>query len=334
MAVNEQDRDRPGIGVTAGAGAPPRPVARGLRRRHRELLIDLLYATPQLSLYISLQLVPFLIAFPVVFTDQVDFLDQDIDFIGLANVMSVFQEPLTDRFFDALRRTAIFAGMSYLTVYVFGFLLALAMYEVTSRLRGFFFTIIYMPWMVSGVGIGLLLVMLVSPDTGNLNLIFAELGLGRNTLDAKSATAATFALPIIYGWKTAGFNMALFLGGLLAIPRETIESAQMDGANYLQRVLFIYIPQIVPSIVIATIFALINSFGIFDEAVGIGGLSGNPNAEFMSVLIYQLGFGATAVGGAKVGTLAQGITVSLLVFVPLVVLAFYLNRIQKRLQYH
>ncbi len=334
MAVSDQNRGA-GLDTTVEASVILPAVRRpGLKRRHRQLLIDLLYAGPQLALYISLQIIPFAIAFPVVFTDQVDFLDQDIDFIGLANVMSVFQEPLAPRFFDALGRTAIFAVMSYMTVYVLGFLLALAMYEITSRLRGFFFTIIYMPWMVSGIGIGLILVMLVSPDTGTLNLILEELGLGRNILDAKSSGASMFALPIIYGWKTAGFNMALFLGGLLAIPRETIESAMMDGASYVQRVLFIYIPQIIPSIVIATIFSMINSFGIFDEAVGIGGLSGNPNAEFVSVLIYQLGFGATAVGGAKVGTLAQGITISLLVFVPLVFLAFYLNRLQKRLQYH
>ena len=68
--------------------------------------------------------------------------------------------------------------------------------------------------------------------------------------------------------------------------------------------------------------------------MGLGALAGNTNAEFLSIFIYQLGFGASAVGGVKVGTLAQGITVSLLVFLPLVIVAFYLNRLQKKLSYH
>lgn len=303
-------------------------------RSGRQLITDLMYVLPQYVIYIGLQILPFAIALPIIFTDQVDFLDQDIDFIGLDNIRSVFEPPLNERFFEALRRTATFAIFNYLFVFVFGFLLALMMYELTSKLKGLFFTIIYMPWMVSGIGIGLIMTMLFATDTGSVNVILDELGLGRNLIDAKTEIVAVFYLPIMYGWKTAGFNMALFLGGLLSIPNETIESARMDGANYLQRVVYIYIPQIVPSIIIATIFAMINSFGIFDELVGLGALAGNSNAEFLSTFIYQLGFGAASVGGAKVGTLAQGITVSLIVFLPLVVVAFYLNRLQKKLQYH
>ena len=303
-------------------------------RRGRQLIVDLIYVLPQYILYVGLQLLPFVIAIPIIFTDQVDFLDQDVDFIGFDNVASIFNPPLDDRFWAVLRRTAVFSVVNYLMVFLFGFLLALAMFELTSKLKGAFFTIIYMPWMVSGIGIGLMMTMLLATDTGSINIILDELGFGRNLFDAKTETVALFYLPFMYGWKAAGFNMALFLGGLLAIPKETIESARMDGARYWQRVFYIYIPQIVPSIIIATIFSMINSFGIFDELVGLGALAGNANAEFLSIFIYQLGFGSATVGGAKIGTLAQGVTVSLVVFLPLVIIAFYLNRLQKKLQYH
>lgn len=317
-----------------------RASARALRRRaasarsRRELLTDLIYIAPQYIIYIGLQILPFLIALPIIFTDQVDFLDQDIDWVGFDNIVSLFNAPLDDRLFEALRRTIIFSVLNYAMVFLFGFLLALAMYELVSRLKGVFFTIIYMPWMLSGIGVGLILVMLFSTDTGSFNLILAELGFGTNAFDAKSEFTALYVLPFMYGWKAAGFNMALFLGGLLSIPTETIESARMDGARYWQRVWYIYLPQIVPSIIIATIFSIINSFGIFDELVGIGALAGNSNAEFMSIFIYQLGFGSATVGGAKIGTLAQGVTASLVIFLPLVFVAFWLNRLQKKLSYH
>jgi ABC-type sugar transport system permease subunit len=321
--------------------SPPEAVAtrpaarrRWLSRSQRDNLVDLAYAAPQYILYLALLVLPFLIALPIVFSDRLDFLDRNLDYVGLANFTSLFEKPMVDLFVPALWRTALFTVTAYFTVFLFGFLLALAMYELTSRLKGMFFTVIYMPWMVSGISIGLIMVMLFSHDTGTANLAVEALGLGRNVFDAKTETAVVFALPFIYGWKTAGFNMALFLGGLLAIPPETIESSKLDGANYLQRVIHVYIPQMVPSIIIATIFSLINGFGLFDELVGLGGLSGNSNARFLSILIYELGFAGAQNYGAKVGTLAQGITVSLVVFVPLVVIAYFLNRLQRRLQYH
>lgn len=303
-------------------------------RSRREFLTDLIYIAPQYLIYIGLQILPFAIALPIIFTDQVDFLDQDVNWVGFDNIASLFQGPLDDRLYAALRRTIIFSCVNYVMVFLFGFLLALAMFELVSKLKGLFFTIIYMPWMLSGIGVGLIMVMLFSTDTGSFNLILSEAGFSNNSFDAKSETTSLYVLPFMYGWKAAGFNMALFLGGLLAIPTETIESARMDGARYWQRVWYIYLPQIVPSMIIATIFSIINSFGIFDELVGLGALAGNQNGEFMSIFIYQLGFGSATMGGAKIGTLAQGITASMVIFLPLVFLAFWLNRLQKKLSYH
>lgn len=311
------------------AWRPGRPGTRAAQ----ESLTALLYGMPQLILYFGLQLLPFLVALPIMFTDRIDFLDVNVDYVGWSNLYSLFQEPLRPVFLEALRRTVIFTLVTYIVVICLGFLLALAMFELTAKIRGVFFTIIYMPWMISGVGIGLMMIMLFSRDTGTANLILEEAGAGRNLLDARSEGAAIYALPFIYGWKTAGFNMALFLGGLLAIPKETIESSRIDGANYLNRIFHIYLPQMVPSVVIVTIFTIINSFGIFDELVGLGALGGNRNAQFLSVFIYELGFGGAANMGTRTGTLAQAITASLVVFLPLVLAAFWLNRLQKRLQY-
>lgn len=308
-----------------------RPRTRRSRIESRE---SFGYAVPQLILYLGLQILPFCIALPIMFTDQLDFLDRDVSFVGFQNITSLFEEPLGPIFFDDLRRTTIFTLVNFVTVFAVGLTLALVMFEVSTRLRGVFFTIIYMPWMVSGVGIGLLMIMLFSRDTGTANLLIEAAGGPRNTIDVRTEAVSLYALPVVYSWKTAGFNMAIFLGGLLAIPKETIESSKLDGANYLRRVIHIYLPQMVPSLIIVTIFTLINSFGIFDELVGLGALGGNGSAEFLSIFIYELGFGTAANLGSRAGTMAQGITASLVVFLPLVLFAFYLNRLQKKLQYH
>lgn len=308
--------------------ADPGRRRRWRTRRWRETAADLAFVLPQYLLYITLTLLPFAIALPILFTDQADFVDTSVRYVGLDNVRALFQPPLDERFLAAVRRTLIFTVGNYVMVFAFGFLLALALFELKSRLVGLFFTVIYVPWMMSGIGVGLLLLMLFSPDTGTINLALEAMGLGRNLINIKDEWTMLMVLPVIFGWKTAGFNMAIFLGGLLTIPPETIEAAKLDGARYFQRVLHVYIPQIVPAIVMATVFCLIGSFGIFDELVGLGALYGNPNAEFLSILIYKLGFSS-----GRDGTLAQGITASLVVFFPLLLAAFALNRWQKRRDY-
>jgi ABC-type sugar transport system permease subunit len=127
------------------------------------------------------------------------------------------------------------------------------------------------------------------------------------------------------GWQYAGFNMALFLSGLLSIPRETIEAAVVDGASYLQRLFGVYFPQMMPSFIIATIFCLIGSFAVFDQLVALGGLYQNPEAEFLSILFFLYGFARNR--------LALGMTLALEIGVPLLIGGLLLQRLQKRLQY-
>jgi ABC-type sugar transport system permease subunit len=296
----------------------------------RRTLWELAFVAPQLILYIGLTIIPLLISIPIIFTDRVSFSDLYPDFVGLHNFASIWQPPLVEQFLPSLSRTVLLMLANYVMVFVFGLTLALLMYE--GQFRGIFFTIIYMPYMLSGLGAGMLLIMLFSRDQGSINLLLLELGLISQPFDIKNPETTAYALPLILGWRYAGFNMALFLAGLLTIPPETIEASIVDGANYWQRLWYVYLPQMVPSIIIATIFCLIGSFGVFDEAVGMGAFYGNRSAEYFAVTIFKLGFGTTV--GQQIGTLAEGLTMALTVFVPLTVIAIWLIRIQKRLQYH
>jgi ABC-type sugar transport system permease subunit len=296
----------------------------------RRTLWEVSFVAPQLLLYIGLTIVPLLISLPIIFTDRVSFTDTNPDFVGLQNFGAIFQPPLVEQFIPSLSRTVLLMLANYVMVFAFGLTLALLMYE--GQFRGLFFTIIYMPYMLSGLGAGMLLIMLFSRDQGSLNLLLLELGLIDTPFDIKNPETTAYALPLILGWRYAGFNMALFLAGLLTIPTDTVEASIVDGANYWQRLWYVYLPQIVPAIIIATIFCLIGSFGVFDEAIGMGAFYGNRSAEYFAITIFKLGFGTTV--GQQIGTLAQGITMALVVFFPLMVVAIWLIRLQRRLQYY
>lgn len=298
--------------------------AKRIGKERLETVYDLLFVTPQLTLYLCFTIISFFVAIPMILTDRTSFLDQTVKFVGLKNFVLIFQKPFVTEFLEALQRSIIFLFLNYSTVFIFGLTFALLMYEYTAKYKRSFFTVIYLPYMISGLGAGMLLMLLFGKDTGYVNLLLTDLGLISEPLDIKSKTVTTFALPILTGWRYAGLNMAFFLGGLLSIPTDTVEAAVVDGANYRQKLRYIYLPQIIPSIVSATVLCLIGSFNIFDELVGLGALYGNQNAVLMSVFVYKKGF--------TVG-LAQSVTVSMLVFVPLIIIAFMLTRWQKKQQY-
>jgi uncharacterized membrane protein len=71
---------------------------------------------------------------------------------------------------------------------------------------------------------------------------------------------------------------------------------------------------------------MIGSFGTFDELMAMGATFGNPEAKFLSVLFFIYAFFARR--------MALGMTLALETFLPLTILAFLLQRLQKRLQYY
>lgn len=296
----------------------------GGQRRAQRILTDWAFILPQLLLFISFTILPFFLGLPTMFTDKLSFVDQDTEFVGLDNFTRVVTEPgIKDEFFPALIRTVNFAILNYVMVYLFGLSLALLMYEV--GFHGGFFTIVYLPMMLSGLAVGFMATMLFASSTGTVNLLLLDLGIIDKPFDIKAASGISFILPLLTGWRFAGFNMAIFLAGLLTIPRETIEASIVDGAPYLKRLRYVYFPQMVPSFVIATIFCLIGSFNIFDELVALGALNGNQEASFLSTLFFTYGF--------QRGRLAVGITMALELGIPLFIAGILLQRFQRRFQY-
>ena len=295
----------------------------GVLERKR-ILQDWTFILPQLVIFVFLTIVPFFVAIPILFTDMAQFNDPKINPVGLRNFTAIFNDPSVARdYIPALKRTIVFVIFNYTTVYIFGLGLALLMYEV--GFRGGFFTVVYLPLMVSGLGVGYIAVMLFSRETGTGNLLLMDLGVIKQGLDIFSAEGTAFILPLVVGWRYAGFNMAIFLSGLMSIPQETIEASIVDGASYWQRLVRVYFPQMWPSFILATTMCLIGSFAVFDELVAMGALYVNPEAKLLSILFFTYGF--------QVDRLAMGMTLAVETFLPLVLIGIALQRLQRRLQY-
>jgi ABC-type sugar transport system permease subunit len=301
------------------------------RIKRQENWMDVLFVSPQFVLYVGLTLVPLIVAFPMLFREQKSLFVEPGAFIGLQNFKAVFEKPLVDQFLSALWKTALYVVNNYLMVWLLGLTFALLMYELSLKTQRRVFLVVFLPYLLSGFGTGMIIGMLFSKETGTFNLLFRAIGLYKGSIDIYSP-AVHALIPLFQGWRFAGFNMALFLSGLLAIPPDTVDSCRVDGANYFQRLIHIYLPQIVPTVMLITVMSMIGSFGIFDVPMGLNAMQGNHQVEFMAVLIYQQGFRAGTTEGL-VGNLGNAVATSFVVYLPLLLIAFVLRRIQQKKEY-
>jgi glucose/mannose transport system permease protein len=158
----------------------------------------------------------------------------DYTWVGLENYKTLFADP---RFHIDIRNTIIF------TVLFVGGCLALGLgmavlLDQGLRGEGFFRSLFLFPMAISFIVTGVVWRWLMNPAQGSrlsgLNLLFDTIGL--DFLINKWHTTpewgiAAIALPAI--WQMSGYTMALYLGGLRAVPDSLREAARVDGATEL-----------------------------------------------------------------------------------------------------
>ena len=102
-----------------------------------------------------------------------------------------------------------------------------------------------------------------SPEVGILNTVLGWVGLGPY-LWLTDPSVMIISAVLVDIWSSVGFNMLLFLGGLKNIPSEYYDAAKMDGANKLQEIFFITIPQLEPILFLVIVYGFISALQVFD----------------------------------------------------------------------
>ncbi len=104
-------------------------------------------------------------------------------------------------------------------------------------------------------------------------------------------------------WQTMGFNAVIFIAALTAISPDYYEAATIDGASRFQRILYIDIPLITPTIILMLILQIGNIMNIgYEKAYLMQNGSNTIVSELISTYVYKVGLQtaqysfATAVG--------------------------------------
>ena len=309
MATDMRKAD---VAATATAPKRPRPgrVA-GVTGHHYPFWCYI----PAGVVYAVLFLVPTIIAFYFSLTRWGLFQQE---FIGFENFVQFFNEPAL---VTGLKNSLIYGVITSAAKVILGLLLAVLL---TSQIiaRGWLRSVIFFPVLVSTIGVGLTFVFLMDPQDGLINSGLAAVGIdGPGWLT--DPDLALYSIALVDVWKGVGLATVIYIAGIVSIPRDYFEAAEMDGAGAFQRFRHIILPLARPATVTVIILSLIGGLRSFDLIWAMtGGGPGFSSDVIASVIYkqYQAGFWGLSTAGNVVLFLA----VSLIV----VPLFWFLNRKQ------
>ena len=202
---------------------------------------------------------------------------QQEDFGGFENYANALTD---DRFWTAIRFTAIFTVTSVFAEFVIGMGFALLMNQA-FRGRGVTRAAILVPWVIPTVIAAQMWFFMFNVTPGFINTVF---GLGDFNWLGQQGWAA-FAIIVADVWKTAPFVALLLLAGLQTIPNEVYESGKVDGAGMFSRFWFITFPLLRPAILVALLFRTVDALRVYDLPQVMTG--GAFNTESLSILVQQ-----------------------------------------------
>lgn len=195
-------------------------------------------------------------------------------FVGLGNFRAMLGN---DVFRLAFGNTLKFLAVSLPLILGISFAIALVLKE-HARQHETLKSVLLLPYILP-VAATVLIVELLFAETGLLNQALALLG-----VPAADWLRSRAAFPIavgLYLWKNTGYAVILLLSGLITIPKEHYDAANVDGATFFQQLRFITVPQMWYSVFFTLVFSLINAFKCFREIFLVGGT--HPNSS-----IYML----------------------------------------------
>lgn len=275
---------------------------RVLARRKRNYLQFLLLILPALIIYSLFHVIPILQDLGIAMSDALS-VGSKANFVGFRNFKTLLFDrgPQNEMFFRSFFWTLIFWLGNWTLNIVMGFGFALMLYE-RVKFRKTFLIVIFLPYVVSNLAIGFIIRLILDPSNGAINWLLLKSSLVKEPLQfLREGWTASLTLILITGWKFAGFNLVLFLAGLVMIPKDTLEAAIIDGCSYFQKLFRIIIPQMWPSIIAVSVLCFTGTWQLFALPVALTGTThgGVKSIDVLAVVFYRWAFGREGVGLAS-----------------------------------
>ena len=208
-------------------------------------------------------------------------------FVGLNNFKFLFSSgQLT-----LLLRNTILYNLAFI---VLGNVLQLTFAILLNEVRSAGFkktsqSLMFLPYFISDVLVSLLVYNLLNYDYGFISNLVRALG-GDMPKVYQMAGAWPFIIVLVNLWKGTGYGTVVYFAAITGMDSSMLEAAQIDGANGFQRIRYIILPTLKPTVIILFLFAiggiLKGNFGLFYNLVGNNSMLFNTT-DIIETYVYR-----------------------------------------------
>jgi multiple sugar transport system permease protein len=268
------------------------------KRTRRNLITGLLFIAPWIVGFLAFT------AYPMVSSLIISFYDYRLlqgfagsEFVGLDNYVKLFSD---SDYRVSLVNTLYMVVLSVPLGLLCSFLCAVIL-NFKIRGQGIFRTIYYLPSIVPAVASTFLFIFLLNPEIGLVNGALRLVGIeGPNWIRDPLWSKPGMILLGLWG---IGGTIVIYLAGITDIAPSLFEAAELDGATYWQRLIYITIPMLSPLTLYNLIIGVIAVFQFFGSAYlwAKGANGGGLGAPLKSTLFYSIYLFQNAIERVKMG---------------------------------
>lgn len=212
-------------------------------------------------------------------------------FTGFDNYARLADDPIFGR---SLLNTLMWVAGTLLLPVLAGLLIAVATHRM--RFGGIAQLVIVLPYAISAAATAVLWNFMLTSD-GAVNQVLRGIG-----LDSWAQTwllewpQNTLSMIVASTWQATGLNVVLFAIGLRAIPQDTVEAAELDGASGWRMFRYITLPQLRAVTVVVVGMAIVNSLKAFDMIWILTKGGPSRSSETLALSMYREAFRLFHVG--------------------------------------
>jgi multiple sugar transport system permease protein/raffinose/stachyose/melibiose transport system permease protein len=239
-----------------------------------------LMLVPTLLIYIVYMIAPIGIAVGYSFTKYTGI--GKAKFNGFDNYSRLFKDAT---FLVSFKNTFIIFVIAFILLIVVSFAVALllnAKLKFSDMAKAFIFS----PAIIAPIIVGIIWVFIFDPKVGLVNSFLNVIGLGSFVQQwIGGETLTPYSVAFIYFWQQLGYLATIFVAGLKMIPEEIFEASEVDGANAVQRLFYIIIPHMRPTISTVSVLIITGTFKIFEVVQQL--TNGGPNHLSETLVTYS-----------------------------------------------
>ncbi len=288
----------PNSTIDAASLAAPKRKEKVHSLERQQRLWGWIFLSPWIIGFALFTAAPIVISLVFTFTDFSLATDRPMNFVGLANWVRLFNDPIAVNSLGVTIRFAIIAVP-------FGIIVPLFMAALLNSKylwgKSLWRPLYYMPYMVPAISGIFVWQAFLNGQTGWLNRLLREFGVQNppNWLQDEQWILVAFMLIGVWG---VGNAMLTMLATMQGVPNELYDAAEVDGAGASVKFLRITLPMISPVIFYNLVLSVIGLMQYFVVPYVMTRGTGNPNnsAYFFNMHLYKtaftffdMGYGAT-----------------------------------------